>query len=76
LSASIVTVQVSPLDPLHAPPQVQKRQAPVGVAVKVTGVPPAKLALHVPLLDELITRSIPAGELVIRPLVVSVIERI
>jgi hypothetical protein len=58
--AFIVTLQL-PI-PLHAPPpQPEKPQAVAGLAVSVTCVPGAKLALQVE------PQSIPAGELVTLP---------
>jgi hypothetical protein len=59
----IVTVQV-PV-PLHAPPQLLKVQPLAGVAVSVTAVPGANLALQV------VGQSMPPGELVTVPLPVS-----
>jgi hypothetical protein len=57
--AFIVTLQ--PPIPLHAPPQPERPQAMAGLAVNVTCVPAAKLALQVE------PQSIPAGELVTVP---------
>jgi hypothetical protein len=63
----IVTVQ--PWAPLQAPPQPVKLQPAAGVAVRLTCVPSAKLALHV------VPQLIPAGELVTVPLPISVTVR-
>jgi hypothetical protein len=65
--AFIVTVQ---LVPLQAPLQPIKLKLAAGVAVRVTGVPMAKLALHVP------PQLIPEGELVTMPLPDTLTERV
>jgi hypothetical protein len=59
----IVTTQL-PV-PLHVPPQPENVEPLAALAVNVTCVPGAKLAL------QLCGQSIPAGELVTRPLPVS-----
>jgi hypothetical protein len=60
LRALIVTVQLFAI-PLHAPPQPARPQAVAGVAVRVTCVPPLKVALQVE------PQSMPDGELVTLP---------
>src|SRR5205823_174329 len=64
MSEFIVTVHVAPVPP-HAPPQPPKLWPLAGVAVRLTCVPPAKLALHVA------GQLMPAGELVTVPLPLS-----
>src|ERR1700692_535731 len=62
-AAFIVTTQLP--TPLQAPPQPLKPQPFAGVAVSVTWVPEAQVALHVD------GQLIPAGELVTAPLPVT-----
>ena len=47
-AASIVTLQVGPLLPLHAPPQPAKLLLPLGIAVNVTLLPLPRCAVQVP----------------------------
>src|SRR5207237_1439302 len=63
-SEFIVTVHAA-LVPLHAPPHPTKLWPLAGVAVRLTCVPPAKLALHVA------GQLMPPGELVTVPLPLS-----
>jgi hypothetical protein len=67
-AAFIVTTQLP--TPLQAPPQPAKPQPFIGAAVKVTGVPTLKLALHV---EGQVT---PVGELVTVPLPETVADNV